>query len=290
MTGRAITLHQPWATLCVLPIVTERFRENHRVAGGAVSCGYCNRTFTFNFMRDQGPHRCGCRGATAARSAWARPWKTIETRSWAAPDWLVGQRIAIHAAARPPHRLSKDPSTLPSGMCLSLQRRGGDRDLMLDGLLGHRAVPLPRGAIVGTAILKACVPMVGYRDAMNNVGRQVNFGEGWVHPIEGVTGNERHTGIIHGARLKIDDSPHQRRDVDGEVRTDARLELQGVDGPGVCQDVSDQAPFGDFQPGRFAWVLDKPIKFETPILCRGYQRVWKLPDDIQWILARGALS
>ena len=27
--------------------------------------------------------------------------KTIETRSWAAPESLIGQRLAIHAAVRP---------------------------------------------------------------------------------------------------------------------------------------------------------------------------------------------
>ena len=36
----------------------------------------------------------------------------------------------------------------------------------------------------------------------------------------------------------------------------------------------DQVPYGDFTPGRFAWILGnvKPIK--QPIPQRGYQRLW----------------
>jgi hypothetical protein len=32
---------------------------------------------------------------------------------------------------------------------------------------------------------------------------------------------------------------------------------------------------GDFGPGRFAWLLDRPRRFVQPIPCRGWQRIWK---------------
>lgn len=38
-------------------------RPEHRVEGGSLSCRYCNRTFTFNMMRDGGSFTCSCEGA-----------------------------------------------------------------------------------------------------------------------------------------------------------------------------------------------------------------------------------
>ena len=74
--------------------------------------------------------------------------KSIETRSWRPPDYLIGKRIAIHAAKRKP-----DHSTLQALM--------GDFELLPRG---YQRQPLtrcvfpndlrPSGAIVATAVLK----------------------------------------------------------------------------------------------------------------------------------------
>lgn len=45
-------------------------------------------------------------------------------------------------------------------------------------------------------------------------------------------------------------------------------------------DVSDQLPFGDFSPGRWAWLLEAIVVLDEPIPCKGKQGVWRLPDDL----------
>lgn len=57
--------------------------------------------------------------------------KTRETRSWEPPRGLIGQRIAIHAAARPMRHADMAPSRIEP--------------------IPREAFPLPLGAIVATA-------------------------------------------------------------------------------------------------------------------------------------------
>ncbi len=86
---KALTLWQPWATLCVIP----------------------------------------AEGTTTGRRA-----KKYETRSWGPPASMIGQRVAIHAAATPAHL----------DVCGSEHFR--------QALAG---ADTPLGVIVGTAVIKA---------------------------------------------------------------------------------------------------------------------------------------
>lgn len=155
--------------------------------------------------------------------------KTIETRSWPAPDRLVGQRIGIHAARRPPevHGFQR-------------MARIGDWWIEADGLGGYQTHhrddlespghPLPLGVLLGTARLAACVPMVGQDDP---VGRQP-------HLIVGTR--------YDPARLVLcipSESHYSGGAISGKVSDWSN------------QIVTDQAPFGDFAPGRWAWLLDE---------------------------------
>ena len=115
--------------------------------------------------------------------------KTIETRSWPAPAGLVGQRIALHATARASRRWPGSIWKPPT------------------------AVALPLGAVVGSAVLAACVPIV----------------EGAEH-----SGFE-HLAVQHGELWHCVPPDHLRR-----YRS---------------LNVADQLPFGDFRPGRWAWLL-----------------------------------
>ncbi len=38
--------------------------------------------------------------------------------------------------------------------------------------------------------------------------------------------------------------------------------------------------FGDYTPGRFAWILSNIRALERPIPCRGYQQLWSVPAHI----------
>ena len=42
----------------------------------------------------------------------------------------------------------------------------------------------------------------------------------------------------------------------------------------------DEWSFGDFGPGRFAWLCAKPVMFATPIPYRGAQGVFDVPDSV----------
>ncbi len=85
--------------------------------------------------------------------------KTIETRSWRAPANLIGERIAIHAAAKRPQQ------GLLIGNWLTHWERSDGGDVLGHGLANmatgdDRYLDLPLGAIVGSAVLEACIPMV----------------------------------------------------------------------------------------------------------------------------------
>lgn len=43
---------------------------------------------------------------------------------------------------------------------------------------------------------------------------------------------------------------------------------------------ADQAPFGDYGPGRYAWVLDGCRRLREPIDCPGKQGLWEVPEEI----------
>jgi hypothetical protein len=70
--------------------------------------------------------------------------KPYETRSWRPPKWLIGKRIAIHAAARPIR--SSDIEDID--FCLAITAHCGP---------GWRK-GLPFGAVICTAILAHCAP------------------------------------------------------------------------------------------------------------------------------------
>ena len=40
-----------------------------------------------------------------------------------------------------------------------------------------------------------------------------------------------------------------------------------------------EATYGDYSPGRFAWVTDAVVRFETPVVWRGRQGWFDVPDS-----------
>ncbi len=61
-----------------------------------------------------------------------------------------------------------------------------------------------------------------------------------------------------------------------------------VDGPrltlqetlGHFTDISDQLPYGDFSPGRFAWILSDIKPLAVPIPAKGKQGLWELEMEV----------
>jgi hypothetical protein len=61
------------------------------------------------------------------------------------------------------------------------------------------------------------------------------------------------------------------------VHEDGRLSLIDEDAM-TSDDVSDQRSFGDFRPGRFAWLLEDIKRLLEPIPARGRQQLWDWDD------------
>ncbi len=51
-------------------------------------------------------------------------------------------------------------------------------------------------------------------------------------------------------------------------------------GHGYGDDIGDQLPFGDFTPGRYAWLLDDVRPLRTPVPMKGAQGLRDLPATI----------
>jgi hypothetical protein len=58
--------------------------------------------------------------------------------------------------------------------------------------------------------------------------------------------------------------------------------------PGVGQHYYEVPPrpdsaelsFGDYAPGRYAWLLADIAALAAPVPCRGYQRLWRVPTEV----------
>jgi len=99
----------------------------------------------------------------------------------------------------------------------------------------ERCAVLPLGAVVAVVDLVDVVPIVDYMTEREDVRRRVE-------PIE----------TASGGTLWLR-TPGQR--------------------PAV--DISDQLPYGDFTPGRYAWLLDNVRPVDPPIPAKGRQGLWR---------------
>jgi hypothetical protein len=174
--------------------------------------------------------------------------KTIETRGWATN---VRGRIAIHAAAkRPPHywcSVMRDPQFPPAmewlydrGLCVDPQESS-------DGEWWCYRWAGPLGAIVATAELVDCLPMV----------------EGSIASAMAAEADINHLSIwLHGSQLSY-------------VRPFGREPWPWLMSG---KDVTDQLPYGDYAPGRFAWLLKDVEPLAVPVPFRGGQgwsKMWE---------------
>ena len=149
--------------------------------------------------------------------------------------------LAIHAGLAKPSR-----DLVRMGQWLTRWDYGEGRYVLSDGLGKWGALPL--GAVVAVCDLIDVVPMIDGHDLSGAPTRWT--GDGWLRLTHYDLRQERELMLMRG------DAP----------------------APG-SPDVSDQLPFGDFTPGRFAWLLDnvRPI---DPVPMKGAQGLRDLPADI----------
>lgn len=74
------------------------------------------------------------------------------------------------------------------------------------------------------------------------------------------------TGQIIGVARLVDTVP---------IRGVPHLEL-----PGVPKPDEDEYAFGDYRPGRWAWLMIEGRPLAAPIPCRGQLGLWRLPDNV----------
>jgi hypothetical protein len=163
--------------------------------------------------------------------------KTIETRSRRTNiRGTIGIIAAKHRPAGETLRVGDYVQWLSAGY-------GGVREWKLDGPQG-RAALLPLGYLIGTVDLYDCAP----------IGDSFSFrtgtwdGDGGDFPQRPVIVNHGHLGA-GGWELVLDD--------DGEVTA-----------------IPDQLPYGNFQPGGWAWLTRNPVLFVEPVPMAGSQG-WK---------------
>ena len=101
---------------------------------------------------------------------------------------------------------------------------------------GGRLRPLPLGAFVATCTLIDVVPII-----------------------------DRYSGV-RSARDRVLTVDH----------TDGGLVVVTPDDLPVWRDVTDQRPYGDFTPGRYAWLLADVEALPEPIPARGRQGLWRV--------------
>ncbi len=159
--------------------------------------------------------------------------KTIETRSWSTS---YRGPLAIHAGLRKPR-----------GWCLGERRTSGDgpwhddlepycrarRSAFDGGYWSLRSWTGPLGAIVATCELVDVLPIV-------------DVAESWpcVVSRDGRLALEFSSGYFNGNEL----------------------EPEGID-------LTDQLPYGDFAPGRYAWIFEG-IKSIEPVPAKRRQGLW----------------
>lgn len=181
--------------------------------------------------------------------------KTIETRSWST---AYRGPLAIHAALRPVtakqtlgdwEAWPADPPDRPH------PNHDGPRPARLYRnnvgwlALGHWR-PLAAGAVVATCTLAEVVPIVDF--------------DGPTPDVAHVT-HARHTGRLVLYRPTI-----ERHDTGGVVGQHRGWEPTYI---------VEQEPYGDYRPGRHAWLLTDIVPVDPPQPARGRQGLWTWDED-----------
>lgn len=174
--------------------------------------------------------------------------KTIETRSWSTK---YRGPLAIHAAGRSPdRRLVVGQWTVTGSDGLSCWWIQDQSD---------REEPLYLGAIVATCTLVDVVPIVGYAQSLSWSVEAAETGQRTCRKYVVDTGSEF-------------DHPHL-----GSLRLLDEFTTHSGYGTHVT-DLEDQKPYGDFTPGRFAWLLADIKPVDPPVPFKGGQgltRTWE---------------
>lgn len=166
------------------------------------------------------------------------PVMSIMTRNWPAPKSLIGQRLGIASTKR-------EPTLGPPLGEWTVFHNGTDNEWVLRGSSG-KTIYLLLGHLLGTVRVVDCAP-IGEWDSFRTGIYEGDEGD---YPGQSVIVNHAASGFSTSDnwQLVLDD--------------------------GAVHDISDQLPYGDYTPGRWAWIFeDAKTTGERCPACRGTGRV-----------------
>jgi hypothetical protein len=179
--------------------------------------------------------------------------KTIETRPFSTK---YRGPLAIHAGLAKPEHLSwvgqwsMHTKYLDPGEAAQMRRMVGVGQM--GGGAGIESVTMPLGAVVAVCDLVDVVPIRLHTDPPDDWRDEDNPDPGaWLS-----TNPDTGTPTLYHHRAP---APH---------------------GGSLGEWMTDQLPFGDFTPGRYAWLLDNVRPIE-PVPMKGAQGLRDVPDDIR---------
>jgi hypothetical protein len=183
-----------------------------------------------------------------ALSLW-QPWasliavgaKTIETRGWST---TYRGPLLIHAARKIPRLDEAREAWAAFSIDVYTATRATEAPSRFPP--GEQpADPLPLGAVVATCILVDVVPMVHACEEQAIRRLEIEDWALWLcEPVE-----------------------------------ETEDELEGIEAADQ-RDVSDQRPYGDYAPGRYAWLLADVRPLPTPVPAKGRQGLWTPDADL----------
>jgi hypothetical protein len=162
--------------------------------------------------------------------------KRYETRGHRAPSTIIGKRVWIHAAAKP-FGVNSIQAEAVRGFPPEVYNYLADGTTF--DIEESRAWPL--GALVGSAVIGEPLPIEG-------LGDHHPFPPDW--------------SLECGEVVYL--FPQE-----DELRIVNRFES-----PPPEIDITDQIPYGDWAPGRWAWPLLDPVRIDEQIPMKGAQGVW----------------
>lgn len=149
----------------------------------------------------------------------------------------AGERIAIHAAAK---AVKSGPH--PCGWNVYQKESWSDRQILTGR--GRKTQVMEFGVLLGTVEVVRALPISSGADCEISAWTDLND---IVYDLEVCT------------LVGFTEAPN------GALLADYEYD-----------DLDDQIPYGDWQPGRWAWELANVERFDTPIPAKGKQGVWEV--------------
>lgn len=185
--------------------------------------------------------------------AWliANGWKSIETRGWAPPKALIGERIAIHAGLRRPTA----EEVVALGSAMQTQGIGATVNLAIVCWGSRSEHYLPYGAVVATAVLAEALPIISQADYVSACPDP--------YPCVSIGSFTSPTAALESG-------------VEAEAWRHPHLSLhRGYDDFEV---IDREWPFGNFNTDegpRWGWRLTDVERLDEPVAAKGRQRLWE---------------